>query len=173
MGTSLGSANDDGFIPSPPTPHSFWLVNYAEPHRAGLRVGTSITEGTANFLVNRRMNKSQQMQWSRRGADLLLQVRCATASSVPASYSCLTPIPAPNWLLLLDSQSLDGFPVIAPQGHRLADDDLEVALFVVPVPDVAAINADDDRLLPNLPLPLMDRTGAIFILDTLKVVFRQ
>jgi hypothetical protein len=23
------------------------------------------------------MNKSQQMQWSRRGADLLLQVRCA------------------------------------------------------------------------------------------------
>jgi hypothetical protein len=44
---------------------------------AGLRVGTSITEGTANFLVNRRMNKSQQMRWSRRGADLLLQVRCA------------------------------------------------------------------------------------------------
>ena len=31
----------------------------------------------ANFLVNRRMNKSQQMRWSRRGADLLLQVRCA------------------------------------------------------------------------------------------------
>jgi hypothetical protein len=38
-----------------------WLVNYAERFRAGLRVGTSITEGTANFLVNRRMNKSQQM----------------------------------------------------------------------------------------------------------------
>src|SRR4051812_23574325 len=48
-----------------------WLVNYAERHRAGL--GTSITEGTANFLVNRRMNKSQQMRWSWRGADLLLQ----------------------------------------------------------------------------------------------------
>jgi hypothetical protein len=56
---------------------SDWLANYAERHRAGLRVGTSITEGTANFLVNRRMNKSQQMRWSRRGADLLLQVRCA------------------------------------------------------------------------------------------------
>jgi len=53
------------------------LVNYAERYRAGLRVGTSVTEGTANFLVNRRMNKSQQMRWSRRGADLLLQVRCA------------------------------------------------------------------------------------------------
>src|SRR3954447_9349573 len=38
------------------TSQSAWLVNYAERHRAGLRVGTSITEGTANFLVNRRMN---------------------------------------------------------------------------------------------------------------------
>jgi hypothetical protein len=59
---------------------SNWLVNYAERYRAGLRVGTSITEGTANFLVNRRMKKSQQMRWSRRGADLLLQVRCAVYS---------------------------------------------------------------------------------------------
>ena len=54
-----------------------WLVNYAKRFRASERVGTSITEGTANFLVNRRMNKSQQMRWSRKGADLLLQVRCA------------------------------------------------------------------------------------------------
>jgi hypothetical protein len=59
------------------TSQSAWLINYAERHRAGLRVGTSLTEGTTNFLVNRRMNKSQQMRWSRRGADLLLQVRCA------------------------------------------------------------------------------------------------
>ncbi len=63
----------DGYL----TSQSAWLVNYAERHHAGLRVGTAITEGTANFLVNRRMNKSQQMRWSRRGADLLLQVRCA------------------------------------------------------------------------------------------------
>ncbi len=63
----------DGYL----TGQSDWMVNYAERHRAGLRVGTAITEGTANFLVNRRMAKSQQMRWSRRGADLLLQVRCA------------------------------------------------------------------------------------------------
>ena len=36
-----------------------------------------VTEGTANFLVNKRMAKSQQMRWTRRGADLLFQVRCA------------------------------------------------------------------------------------------------
>ena len=57
------------------------LVDYAGRHRAGLRVGTSLTEGTANFLVNRRMAKSQQIRWSRRGADLLLQVRCAVYNS--------------------------------------------------------------------------------------------
>jgi hypothetical protein len=44
----------DGYL----TGQNDWLVNYAERHRAGLRVGTAITEGTANFLVNRRMNKS-------------------------------------------------------------------------------------------------------------------
>jgi hypothetical protein len=55
----------DGYL----TGQSAWLVNYAERHRTGLRVGTAVTEGTANFLVNRRMNKSQQMRWSRGGAD--------------------------------------------------------------------------------------------------------
>jgi hypothetical protein len=75
-----------------------WMVNYAERHRAGLRVGIAITEGTANFLVNRRMNKSQQMRWSCRGADLLLRVRCAVYNGtfgsgfgqrfVPANDTC-------------------------------------------------------------------------------------
>jgi hypothetical protein len=64
---------------------SDWLVIYAERHRAGLRVGTAITEGTANFLVNRRMNKSQQVRWSRRGADLLLQARCAVYNGASGS----------------------------------------------------------------------------------------
>jgi hypothetical protein len=69
----------------PATGQGDWLVNYAERYWAGLRVGTAITEGTANFLVNRRMNKSQQMRWSRRGADLLLQVRCAVYNGTFAS----------------------------------------------------------------------------------------
>jgi hypothetical protein len=55
---------------------SAWLVNYAERHLVELRVGTAIAEGTANSLVNRRMNKATNAL-ARRGADLLLQVRCA------------------------------------------------------------------------------------------------
>ena len=53
---------------------SKWLINYAERYRADRQVDTSIAEGMANFLVNRRMNKSQQMRWSHHGADLLLQI---------------------------------------------------------------------------------------------------
>ena len=80
---------------------SSWLVDYARRYRAGLRVGTSITEGTANFLVNRRMNKSQQMRWSRRGADLLLQVRCAVYNGTLGSGfgHLFEPLPnqGPQW----------------------------------------------------------------------------
>jgi hypothetical protein len=77
---------------------SAWLVDYAERHRAGLRVGTSVTEGTANFLVNRRMAKSQQMRWSRRGADLLLQVRSAVYNgALGAGFGRLfEPMPHPH-----------------------------------------------------------------------------
>jgi hypothetical protein len=54
----------DGYL----TGQGDWLVNCAERHRSGLRVGTAITEGTANFLVNRRLNKSQQMRFMDRNS---------------------------------------------------------------------------------------------------------
>jgi hypothetical protein len=53
------------------------LIDYHHRQKAGLRVSSCGAESTVNFLINRRMNKSQQMRWSRRGADLLLQVRAA------------------------------------------------------------------------------------------------
>jgi hypothetical protein len=90
---------------------SSWLVNYAKSYRAGLRVGTSITEGAANFLVNRRMNKSQQMRWSRRGADLLLQVRCAVFNGTLGSGFGRLFQPNANqnerWVKAASPQSLD------------------------------------------------------------------
>ena len=36
-----------------------------------LRTGYSVIEDTANFAVNRRMNKSQRLRWSRSGASIL------------------------------------------------------------------------------------------------------
>ena len=53
------------------------IINYQEWQQAGRRISTSAVEGTANRLIGRRMCKSKQMCWTKRGAHLLLQVRCA------------------------------------------------------------------------------------------------
>ena len=51
------------------------LVNYGERHRNGERISTAFVESTVNHVVSRRLVKKQQMQWTPRGAHLLLQVR--------------------------------------------------------------------------------------------------
>ena len=52
-------------------------INYSQWREAGRRISTSAVEGTVNRLIGRRMRKAQHMCWSKRGAHLLLQVRCA------------------------------------------------------------------------------------------------
>ena len=51
-----------------------WMV---VPEFQGRRIATALAESGVNSLVARRMVKKQQMQWSKRGAHLLLQVRAA------------------------------------------------------------------------------------------------
>ena len=53
------------------------LIDYGLRYRAGTPISTSRADGTVNQLVSARMNKRQQMRWSRRGAHRLLQVRVA------------------------------------------------------------------------------------------------
>ena len=53
------------------------VINYSKWREAGRRISTSAVEGTVNRLIGRRMWMAQHMCWSKRGAHLLLQVRCA------------------------------------------------------------------------------------------------
>ena len=53
------------------------IINYGARYRSGRRIATALAESGVNSLVARRMVKKQQMQWSKRGAHLLLQVRRA------------------------------------------------------------------------------------------------
>ena len=53
------------------------IISYREWRNARKRISTSAVECTVNRLIGRRMCKSQHMCWSKRGAHLLLQVRCA------------------------------------------------------------------------------------------------
>lgn len=52
-----------------------YTTNYAELHRRGKRVGTSMSESAAAHLVNARMNRNQHMRWSRNGAHRLVRLR--------------------------------------------------------------------------------------------------
>jgi len=54
------------------------LVNYGERYRSGERISSAFVEATVNTVISKRFAKKQQMQWSRRGADLLLQTRTRT-----------------------------------------------------------------------------------------------
>ena len=54
------------------------IPNYGERYRHGEAITTSFVESTVNQVVNKRFCKKQQMQWSKRGAHLLLQARMKT-----------------------------------------------------------------------------------------------
>lgn len=59
--------NKQGFIP-----------NYGECYRYGERISTGFVESTVNQVISERFCKWQQMQWTKRGAHLLLQTRVKT-----------------------------------------------------------------------------------------------
>ena len=52
-----------------------FIPNYGERYRNGERISTGFVESAVNQVVSKRMAKKQQMQWTQRGAHLLLQVR--------------------------------------------------------------------------------------------------
>jgi hypothetical protein len=49
-----------------------FIPNYGERWRYGEAIATGFVESTVNQVINKRFCKRQQMQWSKRGAHLLL-----------------------------------------------------------------------------------------------------
>ncbi len=54
------------------------IPNYGDRYRHGEAIATGFVESTVNQVVSKRFCKRQQMQWSKRGAHLLLQTRVKT-----------------------------------------------------------------------------------------------
>ena len=54
------------------------IVDYAERWDHGEIISTAFAESTVDLVVSRRFAKKQQMQWSKKGAHLLLQTRTRT-----------------------------------------------------------------------------------------------
>ena len=57
------------------------IPNYGERWRHGERISTDFAKSAVNVVIDKRMSKRQQMQWTRRGAHHLLQVRTRTLDS--------------------------------------------------------------------------------------------
>ena len=54
------------------------LIDYGERFQAGERISSCLAETTVNAVMSQRFAKRQQMQWTKRGAHLLLQTRTRT-----------------------------------------------------------------------------------------------
>ncbi|MGI9437400.1 MAG: ISKra4 family transposase [Geminicoccaceae bacterium] len=54
------------------------IPDYGQRRRQGKRIATSFVESTVNTLVGKRFAKSQQMQWSKKSAHHMLQIRART-----------------------------------------------------------------------------------------------
>ncbi len=54
------------------------IPNYGERYRHGERISTGFVESTVNQVISKRFRKRQQMQWTKQGAHLLLQMRVKT-----------------------------------------------------------------------------------------------
>lgn len=52
-----------------------YIVDYSERYRYGETITTSFVESTVNYVIAKRFNKKQSMQWTKKGAHLLLQAR--------------------------------------------------------------------------------------------------
>ncbi len=57
------------------TNNQAFITNYGERYRQGDRISSGFVESAVNHVVAKRFTKRQQMQWSPKGAHLLLQMR--------------------------------------------------------------------------------------------------
>ena len=58
-----------------------FIPNFGERRRQGETISTAFVESTINQVVSRRFVKKQQMQWTLKGAHLLLQTRTKVLNS--------------------------------------------------------------------------------------------
>ncbi len=56
------------------------IPNYGHDYRSGRVISTAFIESMVNSLLAKRFVKKQQMQWTQRGAHLLLQLRVQVAN---------------------------------------------------------------------------------------------
>jgi hypothetical protein len=75
-------ANNQAFIP-----------NYGERYRQGDRISTGFVESAVNYVVAKRFTKRQQMQWSPKGAHLLIVFLASDSKPAENQYGQSPKVP--------------------------------------------------------------------------------
>ena len=57
------------------------MLNYQERDKKGLVYISQLAESTINNLINEHQKHDKRMQWSREGADAILQIRSSKQSN--------------------------------------------------------------------------------------------
>ena len=76
------------------------IANHGARYCGGKRIASTAAEASVNKLVARRMVKKQQMRWSERGANLLIQVRVALANGDLAERLAYRPPVQPSQTII-------------------------------------------------------------------------
>jgi hypothetical protein len=59
-----------------------WLVNYAWRRARQLPISSAGAESVVDHVIGQRMKRNGHMRWTRKGANGLLQVRCAVLNGL-------------------------------------------------------------------------------------------
>lgn len=65
-----------------------YIPNYGDRYRNGETISTAMAESTVHQVISKRFVKQQQMQWTKRGAHLLLQVRTRVVNGALRAMFC-------------------------------------------------------------------------------------
>ena len=76
------------------------ITKYCARYRDGKRIASTATEASVNNLVARRMVRKQQVCWSERGANLLIQVCVSIANGDFADRPAYRPPIQPEQTLI-------------------------------------------------------------------------
>jgi|SRR5215813_967243 len=69
-----------------------FILNYGKRYRNGETISTAFVESTVNSVLSKRFVKRQSMQWTKRGAHLLLQTRVKTLNhELGSAFRCWYP----------------------------------------------------------------------------------
>lgn len=70
------------------TTNQSFLVNYGDRYRNGETISSAFVESTVNEIISKRFVKKQQMKWTKKGAQQLLQVRIQVLNNTLREAFC-------------------------------------------------------------------------------------